>query len=340
MAEKKIYIGSHGPSLYEDDDLISDADGEFDGQYFGGLVTDGNILAGAFALLDTDQSNHLTLTWNEDDTADRTFQFLVGGGNRSLTLNENFTIGDGSAGILTYSSICTLTIELASVLNQDLTTDASPTFAGIVIADGGTIGQATGPLLTFDDTNNNLTISGGAILFSGTSRVTRHLDINLADLTGPAATLPALSIEGIFITYDFSKTSEQSLYYKMNIPYRWALTTDMEVHFFWLVDANAADAAKFVRWGFEYKAIKAGEVVVGAGTKVTQDVASLDVGNHTAGTLIETTFTTKLLGAALAVHDQMSIRFYRDATNDDYNADARLVAVHVEYMQDKLGQPT
>ena len=43
---------------------------------------------------------------------------------------------------------------------QDIHTGATPTFGGIIIADGGTIGQAAGPLITFDDTNNYLEITG------------------------------------------------------------------------------------------------------------------------------------------------------------------------------------
>jgi len=43
---------------------------------------------------------------------------------------------------------------------QDLSRNATPTFAGLIIANGGTIGQAAGPLITFDDTNNNLVIAG------------------------------------------------------------------------------------------------------------------------------------------------------------------------------------
>ena len=198
---------------------------------------------------------------------------------------------------------------------------------GIAIGDGGTTNYA------------NFAADGELTLF-GTARVNRHVDLPAAVLTGPAATLPALDIEGVFVTYDFSKTTEQSLYYTHNVPCRWALTTDVEVHFFWLLDANAADAAKFVRWGVQYKPIADGEAVAGAGTTFTQDVASLDVGNYTAGTLIETTLTTKILGSALAVHDQVGMRFYRDSTNDDYNNDARLVMVHLEFLMDKLGQPT
>ena len=46
MTEKKIYIGSVGPFLYNDDNLISDPDGDFSGEYHQGLATDGNALIG------------------------------------------------------------------------------------------------------------------------------------------------------------------------------------------------------------------------------------------------------------------------------------------------------
>lgn len=134
MAERKVYVGSLGPHLYDDADAINDPDGDFAGLAgMMAVVTDGYVAAGGFALLDTNQSNVLTLAWNEDDDTDRVLNLLVGGGSRSLTINENFTIGDGSAGTLTYSSACTLTVELSSVLNQDLTTDAGPTFATLTL---------------------------------------------------------------------------------------------------------------------------------------------------------------------------------------------------------------
>jgi len=46
-------------------------------------------------LYDTDKTHILTVKWNENDTGDRILNLLVGGGSRSLTLNENLTIGDG-----------------------------------------------------------------------------------------------------------------------------------------------------------------------------------------------------------------------------------------------------
>jgi len=99
----------------------------------------GNWDAGAFTISaksikldDTDASNHLELKWNEDAAADYVLNFLVGAGSRSLTLNGN------------------LTVEAASLINQDLTTDASPTFASLSLGTGeltaGSINRAAGSL--------------------------------------------------------------------------------------------------------------------------------------------------------------------------------------------------
>ncbi len=160
MAEKKVYIGSFGPFLFDDTDSIDDSDGDFSGMSHKGLVTDGGIIMGSMDLLDTDASNVLSLVWNEDDTADRTLSILVGGGDRSVELNENLaiadgfdvtlqalgqanslvlneslTVGDGHAGTLTFSAASkALTIEDVSALNQDLTTDASPTFDDLTLS--------------------------------------------------------------------------------------------------------------------------------------------------------------------------------------------------------------
>jgi len=76
--------------------------------------------------------------------------------DHSLTLTgvaTGFTIAGGTTSK-------TLTVVDDCTVNQDLQTTDSPTFAGITIPDGGTIGQVAGPLLTFDDTNNYLEIMG------------------------------------------------------------------------------------------------------------------------------------------------------------------------------------
>lgn len=43
MAEKKVYIGSVGPFLYDDANPIDDTDGDFSGSNYQGILTDGGI---------------------------------------------------------------------------------------------------------------------------------------------------------------------------------------------------------------------------------------------------------------------------------------------------------
>jgi hypothetical protein len=94
---------------------------------------------------------------------------------------------------------------------QNIHTAATPTFGGIIVADGGTIGQAAGPLITFSDTDNLLVISGCKTKFDndigvGTtpitgrgvkvaqsndyadSQLTRAIDIGVVDTTSASNT--------------------------------------------------------------------------------------------------------------------------------------------------------
>jgi len=45
MTVRKIYIGSVGPFLFDDEDLINDPDDEWDGEYQRGITTDAPISA-------------------------------------------------------------------------------------------------------------------------------------------------------------------------------------------------------------------------------------------------------------------------------------------------------
>ncbi len=48
MAEKKVYLGSVGPYLYDDTDLLDDEDGDLAGEYYSGLASTGRIVATEF----------------------------------------------------------------------------------------------------------------------------------------------------------------------------------------------------------------------------------------------------------------------------------------------------
>ena len=219
MTERKLYGAQFGPYLYNDTDLIEDPDGDFSSFVAHAAVSDGGYLCAFVDFLDTNISNHLTLFWNEDDDTNRTLALLVAGGNRSLTLNENFTIadgfdvtiqalgqanqftmnenfiigdgydvtiqalgqanqftmnesfiiGDGFTGTLTYSADSkTLTVENDSLVSQDYTEDASPTFANVKLTD---LGDGKIPYHIDDATglaDSILSIVGNVLVIDGT----------------------------------------------------------------------------------------------------------------------------------------------------------------------------
>jgi len=68
-----------------------------------------------------------------------------------------------------------LTVESASLLNQDLTTDASPTFANLYIPDGGFMGVSGADGWTFDSTNGDISTTSNVGI--GTTSPGAKLDV-------------------------------------------------------------------------------------------------------------------------------------------------------------------
>ncbi len=180
MTIRKLYGAGFGPYEYDDTDTIDDVDSEWTGLLEHASVTDGGHLCAFLDLFDTNESNHLKIYWNENDTSNRTLAILVAGGNRSLTFNENFVIadgfdvsiqalgqanqltlneafiiGDGSAGTLTFSAAVVLTVENTSLINQDLTTDSTvAAFANLKLTSVVNAATDTDKFLVLDGSNN------------------------------------------------------------------------------------------------------------------------------------------------------------------------------------------
>ena len=54
MAKKKVYIGSVGPFVYDDANLINDPDGDFPGEFQRAITSDGSIKPGSADIEDLD----------------------------------------------------------------------------------------------------------------------------------------------------------------------------------------------------------------------------------------------------------------------------------------------
>lgn len=134
----------------------------------GSGLSDGDTLATGLTfpntglhILDTNASHDLIIAPGSNITADRTLTITTGDANRGVTLS-----GD-------------LTVEAASLVNQDLTTDADPSFNSVQINDSDDSHQAQ-------------------ILIGSNLSADRTLTINMDD-AATAVTLPIYSTAGITI---------------------------------------------------------------------------------------------------------------------------------------------
>ena len=175
----------------------------------------------------------------------------------------------------------------------------------------------------------------GELNLVGTARVERHWVIDAKRFKMPAANYPSEGFTGLFYTLDFDKTTDESAYVMDHIPFRKVAGGDIEVSIDWCW--HGILLAYDVVWGIEYKAIKEGDTVTGAGTVITETGTAL-----TGNVLERTTFTTKILGSALEADDNIAIRVFRSAEDpeDNLNVDAKLINVHFHFIQDKLGKAT
>jgi|GEM_PF-6325233 len=104
-------------------------------------------------------------------------QYSSAGTAKWITVSSDITIADGGAVTVaddSHNHVITnidsfTSLQLATQLSNETGSGAavfgtSPTFTtSVIMADGATLGQAAGPLMTFDDTNNFLEITGASV---------------------------------------------------------------------------------------------------------------------------------------------------------------------------------
>ena len=218
-------------------------------------------------------------------------------------------------------------------------------YAGIDAKDGKVINVAA-PTVDADATNKvyvdtkfgitpNYTEfdASGKMTMHGDARVAKHMHIGAASWS-KGATAPTSTYENIFPTISFNTGQDDEAHYVALVPYEWDDTTDMVVHIHWQMPNNADNGNVF--WKLKYIGVKEGEDPAGAGTEITQ----LSVGNHPQDEIIDTVFITKMLAANLARVDNLGLKLWRHGTDgsDDCGEDAELIAMHIHYTINQLGQ--
>ena len=188
---------------------------------------------------------------------------------------------------------------------------------------------------TFGTDPNYITIDQhGTMSFYGDARYHKHLVVGAGSFK-LGATAPTAGYETIFPTLAFGDGSDDQAHYATWVPFRWDDTTDMTLMIHWQHDTLIKTGK--VLWNLTYFGVSAGEDPAGAGTTISQ----LSAGNHLASSLIETEFTTKILASNLSRMDDLGLLIWRngDDGTDTLTEAAELVAVHIHYIENQLGDP-
>ena len=298
MAVKKIFGAGFGPYDYDDTDGVEDPDGDFANFTAHASESDGGHICAFVDFLDTNYSHGLNVYWNENDTAHRSLALLVAGGSRSLTIEGN------------------------SVISQDYSVDAAPTFGGLT-----KVGTAS----------NYTTIEAdGTLKFTGTATVFKDINMGSAQLGQPASGAPteekffdeAGGDTGIY-ALAFAVGEYVSGSFELQHDYKEGSNITFHVH--WQGKAAPAGGTDNVQWQLEYTVAQQGQTL-----------------NATTTIVIETAYTTQyqlvrsdfpaIDGTNFDIGDQFLFKLSRIAASaDEYGGDAFLTTCGLHYEIDTIG---
>jgi len=144
--------------------------------------------------------------------------------------------------------------------------------------------------------------------------------------------------QGVFAEL-FDASSEEELYFAVQLPHKWKQGSDLDVHVHWSPVSTGSGA---VCWAMEYSFAEIGDTLpatVIVSGNVTIPNESLVADRHYL-----TEIGTIDMSSIDSVSSMVICRIYRDATGglktDDYASDAALLEVDFHYQIDSMGSDT
>ncbi len=202
--DSKVVMGAYNNGVLNADQLV--------------LETDGRV-----AIQTTGTTTQLLIRTNVAATQGHSVELLLapesgfnaGNSPRIYSAMENPTGDDADLSFDTYGPT-------GRTLALRLTSDSDASFVGnIIIADGKTVGQAAGPLLTFDDTDDELQITGGDVTI--VNDIVQSADVMYAG----KCVIKTIGIAGSGLQFNFASVAnvtEQNLDIGALIPARAKVT--------------------------------------------------------------------------------------------------------------------
>jgi hypothetical protein len=265
-----------------------------------------NLSAKYIKIKDLDDSNLLTVLWDEDDLADRKLKLKVDSGDRTLEIT-----GD-------------------SKINQDVTVESTPTF------DSANLNGVT-PTIDTDPTGLD---PKDLVLKCGTEKTLEFETTVWDDLRVPAQSTrinPATSKPDfeIFLggtrTFYFDPSTAETVHFAVQLPHAYKLGTDLHPHLHWApLNTNTGN----VLWRLEYTIAMFDEVFI-----PTQTLDVLAAASGVAYAHQKSSFAP-ISGSAITKVSTMlicSLSRIGGDSSDTYASDAALLEIDFHYQIDTLG---
>lgn len=134
--------------------------------------------------------------------------------------------------------------------------------------------------------------------------------------------------QGVF-AYLFDKTSEEELYFSVQLPHAWQAGTALEPHVHWCpIDTDAGT----VVWGLEYTWAS-----MGAAFGVTTIIKNTAQAAGGVAYMHKLADLGSMSGTGKDISSMIVCRIFRDVASDNYNNDAALLEVDFHYRTDTPG---
>ena len=177
------------------------------------------ILQGSAKLiiLDTDGSNELQLKWNENDSSDRTLNFKVNSGDRTLDLSENFTLANGQNLTITVEDadsavvLDNVNFEVENTNGTQRTIKITSAKAGnttLTLEENLTIGDGYDITITAEDAATAIVLDNANLEIENTNATQRDIKITSAKAGNTTLTLEENLTVGD--GYDVTVTAEDA----------------------------------------------------------------------------------------------------------------------------------
>lgn len=182
------------------------------------------------------------------------------------------------------------------------------------------------------------------LIYKKKDQVLISVDLEPVLATRPSANPPGVGTEDSFTTHDFNPTTDESVFFHLELPHDYADAGTIHVHFDFFVDTAPASAQSVV-WGVEYKKQSIGDNFdFSSSTTTAYTQTAVTTGTPANDKKVHQSAEIDLITTGFVAGDYILLRMFRDANGtggtDNFAGDARIIDYHIEYLSDKLGEAT